>query len=153
RDLTNATKVVFKVTFSEVVKGVGVNDFTVDTDTAVTGASVFKVSAGPAKVYMATVITGTGDGRLGLNMVDHQNIYDTADHQLHFGTFPKSEYMIDKTAPTVNIIGPTLSDGSTFANAGAGDTVKYIVSFSDDNLAPPALTVKNIFLTPGTVRG
>jgi len=71
---TNATSVQFTVIFSESVTGVDTGDFTLAT-TGVSGASISTVSpAGPATTYTVTVNTGSGDGTIGLNLVDDDSI-------------------------------------------------------------------------------
>ncbi len=78
-DPTNAASVSWTVTFSETVTGVDAGDFSLAT-TGVSGASITSVTGtGP---YTATVNTGTGNGTIGLNLVDNDTIADTAGNLL-----------------------------------------------------------------------
>jgi ELWxxDGT repeat protein len=79
--LTHASTVDFTVTFSEAVTGVDISDFVVLAE-GVSGAAVMGVSGlsgDPSKVWTVTVATGTGDGALGLKLVDDDSIVDTMD--------------------------------------------------------------------------
>jgi len=75
-----ASSVTYTVTFSEPVTGVALNDF----QTVVTGslsATLTQVTPVSASVYMLTITAITGNGTLGLNLVDNGSIEDLAgDH-------------------------------------------------------------------------
>ncbi|MCB2156607.1 hypothetical protein KQI84_17155 [bacterium] len=102
---TSASSVTFTVSFDEYVNGVDSTDFAFAAG-APTGASVTNVdpAAGPAQVYTVTVDTGTGDGDLGLNVVDDDTIQDLSGLALGGtgtgnGDFTGEVYAIDKAAP------------------------------------------------------
>jgi len=106
-NLSNATTVDFTVTFSEEVNGVDANDFTVLPGVGITEASVASVAGGP-KIYTVTLNTGTGDGTLGLELVDDDSIIDLfAEEPMSLGGLGKSDgaftspdtYTLDKTSP------------------------------------------------------
>ncbi len=125
---TNATSVHFTVTFSEAVTGVDSSDFALAAS-GVSGASITNVS-GSGGSYTVTVSTGSGDGTLGLNLVDDDSITDAAGNALGGagtgnGNFTGQVYTIDKTAPTVSSI--ILADG----NPTNADTVHFTVTFSE----------------------
>ena len=61
------------VVFSESVTGVDAADFALVTTGAVTGATITTVS-GSGSQYTVTANTGTGNGTLGLNLVDNDTI-------------------------------------------------------------------------------
>ncbi|MEJ5241226.1 MAG: DUF2341 domain-containing protein [Anaerolineales bacterium] len=77
---TNTANVDFTVTFSEVVTGVDVSDFSLSIS-GITGASVTGVS-GSGAVYTVTVNTGTGSGTIRLDLIDDDSIVDTAGNPL-----------------------------------------------------------------------
>jgi LPXTG-site transpeptidase (sortase) family protein len=115
---TNASSVDFTVTFSEGVSGVDPTDFVTTFDGTLGGISITGVTPVSDTVYTVTVNTGSGDGTLGLNLVDDDSIRDFAHPIPHYlGTFGKGNgdhtgdqaYTIDRTAPTV-IIGSSASD-------------------------------------------
>src|SRR5262249_43896112 len=104
---TNADSVSWTVTFSGRVSGVDAGDFTL-APTGVSGAAITSVSpAGPSNVYFVAANTGTGDGTLGLNLVDDDSITDSAGHNLGGtgtgnGNFSGENYSIDRTSPAVS---------------------------------------------------
>ena len=84
---------------------------------SVTGATITTVS-GSGNQYTVTANTGTGNGTLGLNLVDNDTILDTSANPLGGtgagnGNFTGQSYTIDKTQPSVTINssgGPSGSD-------------------------------------------
>ncbi len=77
-----------------------------------------------------TVSTGSGDGTLGLNLVDDDSITDGVGNKLGGtgtgnGNFTGQVYTIDKTPPTVSSIN--LAD----ANPTNASTVHFTVTFSE----------------------
>jgi Galactose oxidase, central domain len=126
---TNATSVDFTVTFSKSVTGVDTGDFSLATTGAVSGASISGVS-GSGAIYTVTVGTGTGDGTIGLNLVDNDSIQDAATNKLGGtgagnGNFTGEVYTIDKTPPTVSSIVRADSNPTNAAN------VHFTVTFSE----------------------
>jgi len=109
---TNAASVSWTVTFSEAVTGVDATDFALAAS-GVTGASITSVTGGPT-VYTVTASTGSGDGTLGLNLVDDDSIQDAATNKLegtgaNNGNFTGQVYTIDTTPPTATL---TLTPGN-----------------------------------------
>lgn len=96
---TNQTSVNWTVTFSESVTGVDSSDFTLVRTGAVSGGGVSGVS-GSGAVYTVTATTGTGDGTLGLNVLNDGTIKDAATNPLS-AAFTGQTYTIDKTAPVL----------------------------------------------------
>ena len=106
---TNAASVDFVVTFSEPVSGVAPSDF-VAASNGPAGAYIADVLSADGKVYSVTVATGSGDGRLGLNLVDDDSIVD-ADGTPLGGQNPGNGdftgavlYTIDKTPPAGAVV-------------------------------------------------
>lgn len=112
RDNSNPTRaqtVSWTITLTESlgVTGVGADDFALVPSAGVTGASTETVTGS----YTVTVSTGTGDGTLGLNLVDDDSIVDRAGNPLGGpgvgnGNFAGEIYTIDKTAPTTTDDAP-----------------------------------------------
>jgi hypothetical protein len=103
---TKAGSVQFDVVFSETVFNVSAADFSLIT-TGVSSALITGVS-GSGTTYTVMVNTGTGDGSIGLNLVDHDTITDAAGNKLggtglNNGDFTGEVYQIDRTAPTVAV--------------------------------------------------
>ncbi len=69
---TNAPTVTFSVTFSEAVANVAASDFMLATS-GLSNASISAVS-GSGAVWTVTASVGTGNGTLGLNLVDNDTI-------------------------------------------------------------------------------
>jgi Tol biopolymer transport system component len=122
--------VSFIVNFSEPVTGVTADDFSLDMLESAAGASITGVS-GFGVQYFVTVATGTGDGRLRLNIVDNDSILDSALNPLGGvgmgnGSFTTGKlYLIDKSNPAITSI--VRAD----PNPTAAETVHFTVSFSE----------------------
>jgi hypothetical protein len=110
-DPTNASSVNWTVKFSESVSGVDSTDFLLVQGGAVSGPSITGVS-GSGDTYTVSANTGSGNGTLGLNLVDNDSITDGAGNNLGGtgagnGSFTGQVYTIDKTAPTVTVTAPS----------------------------------------------
>ena len=119
----------FIATFSEQVTGVTVDDFLLTMLDGVSGAAITGVS-GYGSQYLITVNTGTGDGRLRLDLVDNDSIVDSALNPLGGpgagnGNKTGVSYYIEKNVPTVTSI--TLAD----PNPTASEQVNFTVTFSE----------------------
>ena len=79
--ITNASSVTYTVTFSEPVTGVDPTDFALAT-TGTIAATLTQVTAVSSSVYTVTVSGITGNGTLGLNLVDNGTIHDLAGNPL-----------------------------------------------------------------------
>ncbi len=138
------------VIFSEPVTGVTADDFSLDMLEGITGASITGVS-GSGVEYFVTVATGTGDGKLRLNVIDNDSIMDTALNQLGGvgagnGNFTTGKtYQIEKNVPTVtSIVRADL-------NPSNADTVRFTVTFSE--VVYPVSQSDFILSTTGSVSG
>jgi hypothetical protein len=136
-DPSNALSVDFTVTFSEVVTGVDVTDFTL-TPTGVTGALVTTVlDSGDQTTYTVTVDTGTGDGTIRLDLTDDDSITDSASNALGGTGLVNGDYIIgetytiDKTAPTVVTVTRSDPDPTNAANVDFSVTFSEIVTGVD----------------------
>jgi hypothetical protein len=79
---TNASSLVYTLTFSEAVTGVDTTDFAFIASAGVTANSTFVVSAVSTSVYTITVSGITGNGTLRLDLRDDGSIRDLAGNQL-----------------------------------------------------------------------
>jgi FG-GAP-like repeat len=82
---TNGATLQFTVTFSEPVTGVDSSDFQVVT-TGTVASTLTQVTPVSASVYTFTVGGITGNGTLGLNLVDNNSIHDLAGNPLVQGS-------------------------------------------------------------------
>lgn len=130
--LTAAATVVYTVTFDADVTGVDPTDFAL-VATGITGATVNAVTKISSKVYDVEVKTGTGNGDLGLNLVDNDSIASDDTRRLALGgagsvngNYIGAVYNIDKTPPVAASI--TRNEVETL-NAS---TVSYNVAFSQN---------------------
>ena len=85
---------------------------------------------GSGSAYTITVNTGTGNGTLGLNLVDNDSIIDATGNPLGGtgagnGSFTGQVYTVDKSSPVVTAID-RLDPSPTQAA-----TVRFLVSFSE----------------------
>jgi hypothetical protein len=142
-DLTNADSVDFTVTFSEVVTGVDAADFGI-ISTGITGASITAVN-GTGTTYKVTVSTGTGDGTLGLDVVDDYVILDETGNKLDGtgagnGNYTAGQtYTIDKTAPDTQINSSppasSSSDSAAFTFSSTEGTATFECSLDSSAYA------------------
>jgi uncharacterized repeat protein (TIGR01451 family) len=127
---TNASSVQYSISFSGSVLNVDTSDFSL-VASGVSGASVTNVS-GSNSTRIVTVSTGTGNGTLGLNLIDDGTITDSSNRQLGGagtgnGNFAGESFTIDKTAPTAgNLVVPPAEYRSA--------SYRFTITFSD-NLA------------------
>ena len=132
---TTAASVQFRVNFSEPVSGVDTNDFqVVHTGTAAAGTMSI---AGSGAIYTVTLSGLTGEGILGLNLMDNDSIRDllTNAAQAHplggngagNGSFTTGQkFSIDRVPPVVQSI-VRVGDMTT-----TGGTVKFTVKFREN---------------------
>ncbi|MBW4513967.1 MAG: DUF4347 domain-containing protein [Timaviella obliquedivisa GSE-PSE-MK23-08B] len=130
--LTASTTVVYTVTFDTDVTGVDPTDFAL-VATGITGATVNTVTKISNNVYDVEVKTGTGNGDLGLNLVDDDSIASNDTRRLALGgigsvngNYTGAIYSIDKTPPIV--VSMTRNELETL-NASS---VSYTVAFSQN---------------------
>jgi hypothetical protein len=79
--LTNATSVSYTLTFSEAVTGVDAADFVVQSSGTVVTTTVV-VTPISGSVYTVTIGNISGNGTLGLNLIDDGSIRDVASNRL-----------------------------------------------------------------------
>jgi hypothetical protein len=111
---TNAASVDWTVKFSKSVTGVDSTDFEL-ANSGLGGSPAITNVTGSGDTYTVTASTGTGDGTLGLNLVDNDSITDSAGNKLGGtgtsgagdGSFTGQAYTIDRTAPTVTVTAPS----------------------------------------------
>ena len=109
---TNASSVTFAVTFSEPVTGVDASDFTLNRPGGAsnTTAATLEQGTGNGTVFDITVSGITGDGMLGLNLVDNGKIHDLAGNRL-----------VAPSAAASFAPGVTYTSGSNPAFVAVGD--------------------------------
>lgn len=125
---STAENIRFTVTFSEVVSGVDISDFTLFTTGNITGTSV-KEANGFGNLYTVTIGTGAGSGTIRLNLADNDSIVDASNLPLGGlgvgnGNFTVGEeYSINKT--------PTVILSQIFDSNGTNDG--WILETSEDS--------------------
>ncbi len=130
---TNTTSVQWTVTFSESVTGVNIADFVL-ANSGLTVPSITSVT-GSTTTYTVTASTGTGDGTLGLNLVDDDTITDTIANKLGGtgtgnGNSTGQVYTIDKTPPAAPAASPlpSIDNGlaPNFLTCSVAATTRYV---------------------------
>ena len=127
----NADSVDFTVAFSEDISGIDTSDFALATTGTVDG-SIASVSADNGSSITVTVNNITGDGDLGLNLIDDDSIINSSGVPLGTvngdGSFTGQSYAIDNTDPTVSSVDlATVSDsGSNTTDNQTNDTTPSI---------------------------
>ena len=136
-DPTRASSVSWTVNFNRNVSFVDSGDFVLAVSglggtPAVTGVS------GSGSVWTVTASTGTGDGTLGLNLVDNDTIVDSGGKKLGGtgagnGNFTGFAYTVDRTAPTVVIAQKVDPDDPTQSqpDPAPGLPIVFTITFSE----------------------
>jgi Domain of unknown function (DUF4347)/RTX calcium-binding nonapeptide repeat (4 copies)/Bacterial Ig-like domain len=131
--LTAAATVVYTATFDTDVAGVDTADFALATTGNINGATVNKVTTISKNVYEVEVKTGTGNGDIGLNLVDNDSIVSDDTRRLALGgvglvngNYTGAVYSIDKTPPAATAITRTAAETLNAAS------VSYTVAFSQN---------------------
>ena len=114
--ITSAGEVTFEVLFSEPVSGVDPTDFAI-ARTGTVGSTLLHVAAISPSTYFVTVSGITGNGTLGLNLVDDDTIRDSELDALGGngpanGNFVGQAYTLDNLGPSVLSINRTNPSGS-----------------------------------------
>ncbi|GAB4383696.1 MAG: hypothetical protein Kow00121_46020 [Elainellaceae cyanobacterium] len=143
-----AYRVIFDVGEANNVTGVDAQDFAVSGN-GITGASVTSVKQIDGRTFDVVLNSGTGNGQLGLNLVDNDSIRNNLGVTLggtgnSNGNFVGQVYTIDKTPPVVASINRSSGNPT---NAG---TVNYTIAFSQ-NVSGVDRT--DFSLTPNGVQG
>lgn len=155
---TSGATVSWTVTFSEAVTGVDATDFTL-AESGLTGSSITGVS-GSGMVWTVTATVGSGEGALGLNLVDNDSIRDTLNMPLGGtgagnGNFTGQTY----TVPFSCTPPPDAPPGVTcvcddFNRASLNPSPIYganwIVSTSDTTGILPSIVANRLRLTNNT---
>ncbi len=121
----NASTDQWTVTFSEPVTGVSASDFGLGA-TGSASATVTSVT-GSGTTYMVTAGAVSGDGTLGLWVVDaaENDVHDLAGNAFSQNIFAGQKYTVQLTPPTVSWIALV---GSSPNNAGSD---QFTVEFSE----------------------
>jgi hypothetical protein len=133
----NAASVDYGVTFDQAVDNVDASDFALVTS-GVTGASITDVQ-GFGRFWTVTVATGSGDGTIGLNVVDDDSITSTSSGTplggagTANGNFTGQIYTIDHTPPTLVSITRASANPSS---AMFPNSVNYNIAFSEPVNSP-----------------
>jgi gliding motility-associated-like protein len=117
---SNAGSIQYTVNFGASVNGLSASNFSLTTS-GVTGAAITSVSPPSGSTNTVTVNTGTGDGTIGLNLINAAGLTPGISTSL---PFTGGTTTIDKTPPVVTIGAPSTTSTST-------GPVSFDVSFSD----------------------
>ena len=118
---TSANTVSYTATFSEPMTGVDPTDFSLAT-TGTIGTSLIQVTPVNSSVYTVTISGVTGNGTLGLNLVDDGSIHDLAGNPL-----------------TTQNAAPSFKNQATFAT-GNGPVTALLSDLNGDGIADIAVT-------------
>ena len=141
-ELTNATSVVYAVTFSDSVTGVDASDFTLVASGSVT-ASIGAVSGSGAN-WSVTIDNIAGDGVLRLDLnASGTGIQSGSGQPIAGGYTAGQNYTVDQTAPTLSG-AIELSDTAL----AAGDTATVTFRFSE---AVQDFTVADVTVANGAL--
>jgi gliding motility-associated-like protein len=120
--LTNSATVEYTVNANTILTGLTPANFELVTSPGITGAEITNIENG-----IITVNTGTGDGYIGINLVNVTGVLPAISTDL---TLAGQVYTIDKTPPTVTITNATPAIGNV------NTLFNFTVNYSDANLNP-----------------
>jgi hypothetical protein len=146
---TNATGLVFRVTFSKNVGGVDASDFSL-TATGTAAGTVASVSAGSGTTIDVAVNGVSGDGTLRLDLKNSgTGISDAAGNPIGGGFTSGETYTLDHTAPSA----VSINRQNPAAATTSASSVTYRVAFGEnvDNVATGAFTLTETGTATGTV--
>lgn len=128
---TNAVSVDFTVTFNQSVSGIDTSDFGLALSG--TNGSIASVSAASGTVVTVTVNSITGDGPLGVNLVDNDSIVNALSVPLGGvgagnGNFTGQVYTIDNTTPGLS----AFTRQTPAASSTNADTLVFRATFDED---------------------
>ena len=118
---TNAASVSWRVTFSEPVTGVGLNNFNL-VQLGLGGAPALTGVAGGGTSWTVTASSGTGDWVTLLNLGKRTGIADLAGNPLA-NTLAGKIYQIDRLSPTIAVTRPAA--GARFYTLGTTINASY----------------------------
>ncbi|MBI5352064.1 MAG: hypothetical protein HZB50_05455 [Chloroflexi bacterium] len=128
-DPATTSSVRFTVTFSEVVTGVDITDFTPDF-TGIADATVSSVT-GSGTTYTVTVLLGSGTGTLSVDLNDNDSIRNSVLAQLGGFGAGNGDFTTGETY-TVNKLPPSVVSITRFsAENTSAASVYYVVTFSE----------------------
>lgn len=133
----NIPSVNFIITFSRIVSGVDIADFSL-TPTGITNASIIKVS-GTGTTYTVTVNTGSGDGTLRLDFINNDTVIDAITNIANSNFTSGEIYTIDKPDLRAPLLrsprsSTKLNDATpTFWWSNVADAQTYEIIFATDS--------------------
>ena len=141
--ITNASTLVYRVTFSEAVNGVGPAAFSL-TGTGTAAGSIAAATAVSGSVYDVTVTGASGDGSLRLDLNGSgTGITDLPGNAIGGGFSSGQVYTLDHTAPTVATSSPASPSTTT-------SPIPVTVTFSE---SVTGFSTAGITVTNGTLSG
>jgi len=134
---TNAATVNFSVIFTENVLQVDAADFALATN--VPGARIDAVTRVNGNYYTVAVNTGSGNGAIGLNLIDNDSILNNLGIVLGGtgnanGNFVGEAYTVDRTSPSVNIVDVSPKTRSTKVDAITIQFAEAVSGFDQGDL-------------------
>ncbi|RZL14424.1 MAG: hypothetical protein EOO62_05500, partial [Hymenobacter sp.] len=139
--LTNATALTYRLTFSEAVTGVSIDDFSL-TGTGTANGTVSAVAAMSTSVYDVTVTSASGDGTLRLDLNStNTGIVGLTGSALAGGYTSGQAYTLDQTPPVATI-------STTATNPTSTSPIPFAVGFSE---AVTGFSASSVTVTNGTI--
>src|SRR5207237_219156 len=122
---TNAASEQFSVTFSKNVSGLSSSNFTLVAGGGLGGTPAITGVTGSGTSWTVTASTGTGDGTLGLSLVNSTGVADVAGNAVSNVPVTSAAYTLDRTAPTVASISRVTASPTNAVS------VQFAVTFSE----------------------
>ena len=152
---TDSQTLVYRITFSEDVTGVGTADFALSSDSTgeTNGNNPVASISGSGSVYYATVSVTT-DGTYNLDLVSSgHGIADTASNQLTNTAPTGADQTYTVSTTVVNTTNPRLESIERYSPASQNTNIQYLIYKATFSKSVTGVGASDFVLSPGSTGG
>ena len=152
---TDSQTLVYRITFSEDVTGVGTADFALSSDSTgeTNGNNPVASISGSGSVYYATVSVTT-DGTYNLDLVSSgHGIADTASNQLTNTSPTGADQTYTVSTTVVNTTNPRLESIERYSPTSQNTNIQYLIYKATFSKSVTGVGASDFVLSPGSTGG
>ena len=152
---TDSQTLVYRITFSEDVTGVGTADFALSSDSTgeTNGNNPVASISGSGSVYYATV-SATTDGTYNLDLVlSGHGIADTASNQLTNTAPTGADQTYTVSTTVVNTTNPRLESIERYSPTSQNTNIQYLIYKATFSKSVTGVGASDFVLSPGSTGG